>query len=143
MLEFQIHTLHRARFIWFLLGSLFVAGILLSFVSLQEIAKIIILLFCIPVILFSAVKVSYQTSVWKIDEQSLTISRPSENHHFLLEDISYIKNHIRSGGNLLAIHQKKNRKVYRLWRNKLFMGEDHYDQLIHKLKETKVEILQG
>ncbi len=141
MIEYKIHTLHRARFIWILLGFLFLAGFLLSFSNLGEIAKIIILLFCIPVILYTAVRVSYQTSIWKVDEEGITISRPSEEHQFSFSNIAYIKNHIRSGGNLIAIHQNNSRKVYRLWRNKLFMGEDQYDQLIHRIKEAQIEII--
>lgn len=142
-MTFQIFTLHRGKFIWILLSCLFLSGFILSFVELQEIAKIIILLFCIPAILFVSVKFSFITSQWQVLDNKLIIERANENHEFLFKEIKYIKNHLRSGGNLIAIYKKGKSTPLRIWRNKLFSKVDEFDSMLYHLKNKGVEIYLG
>lgn len=142
-MTFQINTLHRGRFIWILLAGLFAAGFLLSYFDLQEIVKIIILLFCIPLILFAAVKISFQSSTWKLTEQEIHISRAGKDIILPIAEISYIKNHLRSGGNLLAIFFNNKRATLRIWRNKLFVAADDFESLLAELKSKEIAIVLG
>lgn len=142
-MQYSINTLHRGKFIWFLLSGLFIIGIGLSWLDLQEITKIIILLFCIPGLLFGAVKLNQQASTWTIDGQQLTIITAKKTTQIDLQNISYIKNHIRSGGNLIAFHFSGKNPTKRFWRNKLFVGVDAYDELFEEFRLRNIEILNG
>jgi len=142
-MQYSINTLHRGKFIWILLGGLFIIGIGLSWLELQEITKIIILLFCIPGLLFGAVKLNQQVSTWTIDGQQLTVITSKKTTQIDLQNISYIKNHIRSGGNLIAFHFSGKTSTKRFWRNKLFVGTDAFDELVAELKIREIEILNG
>ncbi|MGB7526591.1 hypothetical protein [Sphingobacterium cellulitidis] len=140
---FQINTLHRGRFIWILLGSLFFVGYLLSMSNFQEIYKILILLFCIPAIMWSAVKFSKQISTWEVDNSNISITKFGKATTIPIADISYLKNHIRSGGNLLAFHTKGKSGTVRVWRNKIFASNDQFDDLIQVIKELGIDIVIG
>ena len=140
---YQINTLHRGRFIWILLGFLFAVGYILSLTQLQEIYKIIILLFCIPLLMWTAVKFSKESSSWEIVNNSIVINAFEKQTTIPMEDIAYIKNHMRSGGNLVVFHKKGKSAPIRIWRNKIFAANDQFDQLIFKLKEFGLEILLG
>ncbi|WP_156305699.1 hypothetical protein [Sphingobacterium endophyticum] len=142
-MTFEINTLHRGRFIWILLGSLFVVGYLLSLTQLQEIYKIIILLFCIPAIMWAAVRFSKDNSTWSIQNRNINITIFNKELSFAVDDISYIKNHIRSGGNLVVFHKKGKSSPTRIWRNKIFASNDQFDELIAALKVLEIEILIG
>jgi len=140
-MTYKIHTLHRGKFIWILLGGLFAAGFALSYFDIREIIKIIILLFCIPAIMFLAAKISYQESVWKIDGDLLSIHKSGQTTEINIAQIEYIKNHMRSGGNLLAIYTKGKSRPTRIWRNKLFVDTDQFDELSVQLKEHGIEFI--
>jgi len=142
-MKYDINTLHRGKFIWILLGGLFAIGIGLSLLELQEIVKIIILLFCIPALLFGAVKFNKQTSIWTIEGNSLTVSTKNKTTQFDLQQVAYIKNHVRSGGNLLAFHFSEKISTKRFWRNKLFVGPDGYDELLNEFKLRNIDIVNG
>ncbi|WP_313189590.1 hypothetical protein [Sphingobacterium sp.] len=142
-MTYQINTLHRGRFIWILLGSLFVVGYFLSLSTLQEIYKILILLFCIPAIMWAAVRFSKQNSTWVIDNSNITITKFGKETQIPIAEITYLKNHIRSGGNLLAFHKKGKMSTVRIWRNKIFASNDQFDQLIQTIKELGIEIVIG
>lgn len=142
-MTFEINTLHRGRFIWILLGSLFVVGYLLSLTQLQEIYKIIILLFCIPAIMWAAVRFSKDSSTWSIQNRNINITIFNKELSFAVDEISYIKNHIRSGGNLVVFHKKGKSPATRIWRNKIFASNDQFDELIAALKALEIEILIG
>ena len=142
-MKYDINTLHRGKFIWILLGGLFAIGIGLSLLELQEIVKIIILLFCIPALLFGAVKFNKQTSIWTIEGNSLTVSTKNKTTQFDLQQVAYIKNHVRSGGNLLAFHFSEKISTKRFWRNKLFVGPDAYDELLNEFKLRNIDIVNG
>ena len=140
---FHIHTLHRGRFIWILLGCLFAAGFLLSYVQVSEIVKILILLFCIPVILFLAVKVSLQPSTWDLQTDRLHIDKAGKVYEVSFENLAYIKNHLRSGGNLIAIYKNQKGTPIRIWRNKLFVKNDDFDAMMQEFRNRQIEIVIG
>jgi hypothetical protein len=142
-MRYQINTLHRGRFIWILLGSLFFVGYLLSLTTLQEIYKILILLFCIPVIMWSAVRFSKDSSTWEILDNKIVINIFGKEILLPIDSIAYIKNHIRSGGNLVVFHKKGKSGATRIWRNKIFANNDQFDSLISYLKELGIEIMIG
>jgi len=137
---FVIHTLHRGRFIQILLGSLFVVGIGASYSHIGEIPKIIALLVCLPVLLFLSVKWSQQPSTWSTTPGVLRVVKGDHTWEFNLQDITYIQNHMRSGGNLLAIHQKKKFQPTRFWRNKLFQSVDDLTEMLRHLEGLGVPI---
>ncbi|MBV2226571.1 hypothetical protein [Sphingobacterium sp. NPDC055431] len=142
-MTYQINTLHRGRFIWILLGSLFVVGYFLSLSTLQEIYKILILLFCIPAIMWAAVRFSKQNSTWVIDKSNINITKFGQEIQIPIAEITYLKNHIRSGGNLLAFHKKGKMSTVRIWRNKIFANNDQFEQLIQTIKDLGIEIVIG
>ncbi|MCL7988696.1 hypothetical protein M8998_12175 [Sphingobacterium sp. lm-10] len=137
---FVIHTLHRGRFIQILLGSLFVIGIGASYSNIEEIPKIIALLVCLPVLLFLSVKWSQQPSTWSITAGVLHIVKGSKEWEIDLMDITYVQNHMRSGGNLIAIHQKKKFQPLRFWRNKLFQSVDEMAEMFRYLESAGVPV---
>lgn len=137
---FVIHTLHRGRFIQILLGSLFVVGIGASYISIEEIPKIIALLVCLPLLLFLSVKWSQQPSTWSTHAGLLRIVKGSKTWEFDLKDITHIQNHLRSGGNLLAIHKKKKFQPVRFWRNKLFQSVDEMAEMLRHLESLGVPV---
>lgn len=137
---FVIHTLHRGRFIQILLGSLFAVGIGASYINIEEIPKIIALLVCLPLLLFLSVKGSQQPSTWSTKAGRLHIVKGSKNWEFDLKEITHIQNHLRSGGNLLAIHKKKKFQPIRFWRNKLFQSVDEMAEMLRHLESLGVPV---
>ncbi|WP_166332493.1 hypothetical protein [Sphingobacterium chungjuense] len=137
---FVIHTLHRGRFIQILLGSLFAVGIGASYINIEEIPKIIALLVCLPLLLFLSVKWSQQPSTWSTHAGLLRIVKGSKTWEFDLKDITHIQNHLRSGGNLLAIHKKKKFQPVRFWRNKLFQSVDEMAEMLRHLESLGVPV---
>jgi hypothetical protein len=128
--SFSIHTLHRGKFMSSFLLMLFVVGGLSSLIPFQEIAKIIIVLFTIPAILFISVKISQNPSVWILTEENITITFPNKEVSHPLSEINNIQSLTRSGGALYVIHFHK-KSPARYWRNKLFQDEDD-NQLLHQ-----------
>lgn len=141
--SYHIHSLHRGKFIWILLGSLFLLGYLLSYADIREIVKIIILLFSIPAALFAGAKFSYQASTWHFTDQTIRIQKPGKDIEIPIADIAYIKNHMRSGGNLLGIYREKKSTPIRIWRNKLFVAQDDFDAMLQQLKALGIEIIMA
>lgn len=137
---FVIHTLHRGRFIQILLGSLFAVGIGASYSHIEEIPKIIALLVCLPLLLFLSVKWSQQPSTWTTKSGVLHIVKGNKAWDIDLTDITYIQNHTRSGGNLIAIHKKKKFQPIRFWRNKLFQSVDEMAELLRHLEAVGVPV---
>lgn len=141
--KFHIETLHRGRFIWVLLGGLFVAGYLLSLIPFSEIVKILVLLFCIPVLMWIAVRVNRATSVWQITEGNIRITWLGKTREFSCRQISYLKNHTRSGGNLLVFYFIDNSAPVRLWRNKLFVPDDQFDDVLAQINALEIAVVPG
>lgn len=129
-MKFTIHTLHRGKFISTFLFMLFLAGGLSSLIPFQEIAKIIIVLFTIPAILFVSVKISQNPSVWTLTEETITLTFSNKEISYPLTEISHIESLTRSGGALYVLHFNK-KSPARYWRNKLFQDEDD-NQLLHQ-----------
>src|SRR5690606_17468927 len=127
---FSIHTLHRGKYMLCFFALLFAAGGISSFIPAQEIVKIIIVLFTIPVILYCSVKLSQSPSQWTLEEDRLTISFKNKIITYLYADIDHIRSLTRSGGNLYVIYFRK-RSPQRYWRNKLFQKDDDH-QLLHE-----------
>lgn len=140
---FTLHTLHRGRLIQILLSSLFTIGITVSLSGIGEISKIIILLICLPLLLFLSVKFSQQPSQWSVDDQSLMVVKGSKRWVFPFAELTYVQNHIRSGGNLIAVHKKGAFQPVRFWRNKLFQSVDEFDELMQHLQKIQVPITFG
>ncbi len=142
-MTYQINTLHRGRFIWILLGSLFAIGYCMSLTQLQEIYKIILLLFCFPIIMWSAVRFSRDQSYWHINDDTIQINIFGKEILIPINDISFLKNHIRSGGNLMVFHKRGKSSAVRIWRNKIFAKNDQFDDLIQKIKDLEIDIVIG
>ncbi|TJZ60442.1 hypothetical protein FAZ15_10590 [Sphingobacterium olei] len=117
---------------------LFLAGGLSSLIPFQEIVKIIIILFTIPVILFVSVRMSQNPSVWLLTEEHLIITFRKKEISYPLAEIDYIQSLTRSGGALYVIHFHK-KSPSRYWRNKLFQEEDDNKLLHHALIDSAVE----
>lgn len=136
--KFNIHTLHRGKYMLCFFFLLFVAGGLGSLLPFSEIVKIIVVLFTIPAILYTAVKVSQNPSEWVLTDDTLTITTKDKTKSYSFEQIDHIKSLTRSGGNLYAIHLHKG-ATQRMWRNKLFQKNDDHELLHEALLESKVE----
>lgn len=121
-----------------LLISIFLIGMGMSKVPIQEILKIIIALLMIPLALYLAIKSSTLSSTWVLDENTLQISHAKKTIVFPLNNISHIRNLKRSGGNLIIINQNKG-PAFRTWRNKLFQKEDDLPLLTEALKDADIE----
>lgn len=121
-----------------LLISIFLIGMGMSKVPIQEILKIIIALLTIPLALYLAIKSSTLSSTWVLDEDTLQISNAKKTIVFPLHNISHIRNLKRSGGNLIIINQNKG-PAFRTWRNKLFQKEDDLPLLTEALKDADIE----
>ncbi len=121
-----------------LLISIFLIGMGMSKVPIQEILKIIIALLMIPLALYLAIKSSTLSSTWVLDENILQISNAKKTIVFPLNNISHIRNLKRSGGNLIIINQNKG-PAFRTWRNKLFQKEDDLPLLTEALKDANIE----
>jgi hypothetical protein len=121
-----------------LLISIFLIGMGMSKVPIQEILKIIIALLMIPLALYLAIKSSTLSSTWVLDENTLQISNAKKTIVFPLHNISHIRNLKRSGGNLIIINQNKG-PAFRTWRNKLFQKEDDLPLLTQALKDADIE----
>jgi hypothetical protein len=121
--SFEINTLHRGKYMLSFFSLLIFAGVISSQIPATEIAKIIIVLFTIPLILFLSVKWSKNKSVWELTDQELVVRFANRTDTYLVTDIDHIKSLTRSGGNLYVLHfHKKFPKRY--WRNKLFASDD-------------------
>ncbi|HBW80982.1 hypothetical protein AAW12_16640 [Sphingobacterium sp. Ag1] len=121
-----------------LLVSIFLIGMVMSKVPIQEILKIIVALLMIPLALYLAIKCSTLSSTWVLDENTLQISNAKKTIVFPLNNISHIRNLKRSGGNLIIINQNKG-PAFRTWRNKLFQKEDDLPLLTEALKTADIE----
>ncbi len=121
-----------------LLVSIFLIGMVMSKVPIQEILKIIVALLIIPLALYLAIKCSTLSSTWVLDENTLQISNAKKTIVFPLNNISHIRNLKRSGGNLIIINQNKG-PAFRTWRNKLFQKEDDLPLLTEALKTADIE----
>ncbi|WON95900.1 MULTISPECIES: hypothetical protein [Sphingobacterium] len=135
---FHLSTLHRGKYMLILLISIFLIGMGMSKVPIQEILKIIIALLMIPLALYLAIKSSTLSSTWVLDEDTLQISNAKKTIVFPLHNISHIRNLKRSGGNLIIINQNKG-PAFRTWRNKLFQKEDDLPLLTEALKDADIE----
>lgn len=137
-LSFKIATLHRGRYM--LLMMLFVLALvyIVSRLPLSEVVKIMGSLFSLPLVLYIAVKCSRKSTVWTIDNESLTIEDRTSHKIIPLNTIDYVRNLRRSGGNLIIIKLKTGAHV-RAWRNKLFESEDDLKNLCQSLKDSKIE----
>lgn len=136
--EYSINTLHRGRYMLSFFILLFAAGALSSLIPASEIVKIIVVLFLIPVILYSSVKVSQNPSSWQVDDTKLAINFNTKSLVFQADQIDHIRSLTRSGGTLYIIHlHKKSPKRY--WRNKLFQNEDDQIALQQALTNSKIE----
>ncbi len=135
---FHLSTLHRGKYMLILLVSIFLIGMVMSKVPIQEILKIIVALLMIPLALYLAIKCSTLSSTWVLDENTLQISNAKKTIVFPLNNISHIRNLKRSGGNLIIINQNKG-PAFRTWRNNLFQKEDVLPLLTEALNTADIE----
>lgn len=141
--KFQIQTLHRGRFIWVLLGGLLLVGYILSLTNLSELVKILALMFCIPVLMWLSVKLNRRESSWEIHPDRIYITRFGKTVDFPIAQVVYLKNHVRSGGNLVVFYFGKPNSPLRLWRNKLFVQPDQFDEALARIAELEIQIVPG
>lgn len=128
--SFEINTLHRGKYMLSFFSLLLLAGLISSQIPASEMAKVIIILFTIPIILFLSVKWSKNKSMWELTEEELVIRFSNRVDKYLIADIDHIKSLTRSGGNLYVLHFKK-KSAKRYWRNKLFSSDDD-NLLLHQ-----------
>lgn len=138
--SFHIATLHRGRYMLLLLAGVCVVTVIASRLPIPEIAKILVVLISLPLLLFSSIRWSRNNSVWTITPEQVSIQfNDNQQESFSLQDIKYLRNVPRSGGNLIMIFFKKKEKTKRYWRNKLFEKADDLDALVHALRQEGVE----
>ncbi|MEJ5055137.1 hypothetical protein [Sphingobacterium sp. MYb382] len=137
---FHIATLHRGRYmLYLLLGVCLVTAAVARF-PLQEVVKILIVLISLPFLLFLSIKLSKNNSEWTIADKQVHIRFDNKNEvSFAIDEVKYLRNLPRSGGNLLMIFMHKKLTPKRFWRNKLFQKQDDLNSLIHALREEGVE----
>ena len=117
---------------------LFVAGAASSYIPLSEIYKIVFVLFTIPIILYTSVKISQRPSTWSLSQDLLTVAFKDQSHTYPISDIDHFRSLTRSGGNLYVIYFRKQRPV-RYWRNKLFQEDDDHLLLHEALLQSNIE----
>lgn len=137
---YHIATLHRGRYMIYLLVGVCLVTALVARIPIQEIVKIIIVLLSLPVLLLLSTKLSKNTSDWTIKDKEVHIlfaNKRTESFH--IDDVKYLRNVPRSGGNLLMLFFKKGNGTKRFWRNKLFQKDDDLNSLIHALKQEGID----
>ncbi|MBE8713956.1 hypothetical protein [Sphingobacterium hungaricum] len=140
--SFEISTLHREKFILLVLIGIFLSAIIASQFNLPEIYKIIILLICLPLLLFLSILLSKKPSIWELNDESLSINYSDKSESFELKNITKIQTGTRSGGTLVTIHSKDKKAPKRYWSNKLFQKEDDVKLLISALEERNIRIFR-
>lgn len=138
--SFHIATLHRGRYMLLLLAGVCIVTAVASRLPISEIIKILTVLVSLPLLIFCSTKWSKNNSVWTIQKGEIRIRFQNQREDsFLLEDIKYLRNVPRSGGNLVMFFFKKDQKTKRYWRNKLFEKADDLNALVHTIKQEGVE----
>jgi len=123
-----------------LLAGVCVVTAVASRLPIPEIAKILVVLVSLPLLIFGSIRWSRNNSVWTITPEQVSIQfNDNQQESFSLQDIKYLRNVPRSGGNLIMIFFKKKEKTKRYWRNKLFEKADDLDALVHALRQEGVE----
>lgn len=135
---FQIHTLHRGKYMLCFFIGLIIAGSLCSLLPTKEIYKVVAVLFTIPIILYTSVKLSQNPSEWKLTEDELSIKYADKSTIIPIVEIDHIRSLTRSGGNLYVIYRHK-KSAIRVWRNKLFQSDDDHTSLHEALQSHVVE----
>ncbi|MBL1409651.1 hypothetical protein [Sphingobacterium faecale] len=135
---FQINTLHRGKYMLCFFLLLFTIGGISSYIPLDEIYKIIIVLLTIPAILYIAVKVSQRPSIWTLTPESLTVAFSEQVSVYPIIEIDHLRSLTRSGGNLYVIYMRKE-KPTRYWRNKLFQADDDNLLMHEALLQSNIE----
>lgn len=136
---FQIATLHRGRYMLLLLLGVCVVTLIVSKIPISEIVKIVIVLFSLPILLYISVKFSKNNSTWELTDDQLILHFKNKQETIPLEDIEYIRNLPRSGGNLIMLFIKNKRMAKRYWRNKLFQNNDDLDAFLTLIKNRNIE----
>lgn len=138
--SFHIATLHRGRYMLLLLAGVCVVTAVASRLPIPEIAKILVVLVSLPLLIFGSIRWSRNNSVWTITPEQVSIQfKDNRQESFSPQDIKYLRNVPRSGGNLIMIFFKKKETTKRYWRNKLFEKADDLDALVHALRQEGVE----
>lgn len=118
---------------------LFVFGALSSWIPANEIVKVVVMLFTIPIILFSSTKISQNPSVWTLHENRLTLSfKNGKQVTYDFTEIDHIRSLTRSGGNLYVFYLIK-KSPQRYWRNQLFQKDDDHLLLHQALTNSPLE----
>ena len=138
--SFHIATLHRGRYMLFLLGGVCIVTAIASRLPISEIAKILIVLVSLPFLLFCSTKGSKNHSEWSIENGHIIVRFDKKlEDSFPLRNIKYFRNVPRSGGNLVMFFFKKGSPPKRYWRNKLFEKPDELDALVHAIRQQGIE----
>lgn len=138
--SFHIATLHRGRYMLLLLTGVCVVTAIASRLPISEIVKILVVLVSLPLLIFCSTKWSKNNSVWTIQGGNIVIRfKNQQEDSFPLDNIKYLRNVPRSGGNLIMFFFKKGKTPQRYWRNKLFEKADDLNALVHAIREEGVE----
>ncbi|NGM66612.1 hypothetical protein [Sphingobacterium sp. SGR-19] len=138
--SFHIATLHRGRYMLLLLAGVCLVTAIASRLPISEIAKILVVLVSLPLLIFCSTRWSKNDSVWTIQDGKIMIQfKNQQADSFPLNDIKYLRNVPRSGGNLMLFFFRKDKTPKRYWRNKLFEKADDLDALVHAIKQEGIE----
>src|SRR5690606_4704321 len=97
-----------------------VVTIIASRLPISEIAKILMVLFSLPLLIYCSTKWSKNDSVWMVQNGEIRIQFGNQQaESFPLANIKYLRNVPRSEGNLLMFILKKQKRPKRYWGNKI------------------------
>lgn len=138
---FHIATLHRGRYMIFLLIGVSLVTAIVARLPIIEIAKILSVLLTLPILIYLSTRLSRNHSEWTLTNKHLHIRFPKKNQEEIINllDIKYLRNVPRSGGNLIMFFLREKKSPQRYWRNKLFEKMDDLESLIHQLRQHGVE----
>src|SRR5690606_10926521 len=138
--SFHIATLHRGRYMLLLLAGVCLVTLIASRLPISEIAMILVVLVSLPLLIFCSIRWSKNDSIWSIQEGHIVIRfKNQQEDSFSINEIKYLRNVPRSGGNLIMFFYKKGTTPKRYWRNKLFQKADDLDALVHGIRQEGVE----
>src|SRR5690606_37134570 len=108
--SFHIATLHRGRYMLILLAGVCVVTAIASRLPVSEIVKILVVLVSLPLLIFCSTKWSKNNSVRTIKEGKVVIQfKNQQEDSFSLDNIKYLRNVPRSGGNLIMFFFKNDK----------------------------------
>src|SRR5690606_29201259 len=108
--SFHISTLRRGRYMLLLLAGVCVVTIIASRLPISEIAKILMVLFSLPLLIYCSTKWSKNDSVWMVQNGEIRIQFGNQQaESFPFANIERPQTVPRAGGNLLVFVFEKDK----------------------------------